>query len=235
MQKSSHRTRETFTFNPNIELPDTVGMKKDYFIKRYSDEFDLDWRTKGYVTPIKDQGQFESKAAFAVTGAVEAQHFNATGKLVSLSEQNLIDCVPTTPCKDFGIDDAFEYIIKNRGIDGEYGYPYEATCQCRFDPSAIGATISKYVDIPSKDENALQYAVATIGPIAVLIDASHSSFQLYRAGGKYSHSLLLIIMQISLLVVYNNPTCSETQLDHGLLVVGYGNESDIAYWIVKNR
>lgn len=166
---------------------------------------------------------------------MEGQHFNATGKLISLSEKNLIDCVPITPCEDFGIDDAFKYIIKNRGIDSEYGYPYEAGCQCRFDPAAIGAKISKYVDVPSKDENALQYAVATIGPIAVSIDASHSSFQLYRAGGKYSHSLFPIITRISSLVVYNDPRCSQTQLDHGVLVVGYGNESDIPYWLVKNR
>ena len=154
-------------------------------LRENSHRFDLDWRTKGYVTPVKDQGQQGSKAAFAVTGSVEGQHFNATGTLISLSENNLIDCVPMTPCGDFEIDEAFEYIIKNGGIDSESGYPYEAGCQCRFDPANIGAKISSYHDIPPKDENALQEAVATIGPISVAIDASHSSFQLYRSGGKY--------------------------------------------------
>lgn len=170
-----------------MKLPDTVGRWRYSFVER---EFSsiwcvIDWRTKGYVTPVKDQGQKAGKSAFAVTGAIEGQNFNATGKLISLSEENLLDCVPNPPCQDFEIDEAYKYVIKNGGIDSETGYPFETGCHCRYDPVAKGATISAYRDIRPRDENALQQAVATIGPISTSIDASHSSFQLYRSGSKY--------------------------------------------------
>ena len=90
--------------------------------------------------------------------------------------------------------------------------------RCRFNASSVGAEDTGYVDIPSGDELALKKAVATVGPISVAIDASHMSFQFYRDG------------------VYDEPLCSSSQLDHGVLVVGYGtSESGDDYWLVKNR
>ena len=89
------------------------------------------------------------------------------------------------------MDQAFEYIKDNAGIDTEDSYPYEATDnQCRFKKDTIGATDTGFTDIKSKDEGALQDAVANIGPISVAIDASHSSFQLYKRGSKYLSSVL---------------------------------------------
>ena len=88
---------------------------------------------------------------------------------------------------------------------------------CHFDPSSVGATDSGYVRVKSGDENALQQAVGTVGPISVAIDASKKTFHLYKHG------------------VYNDPTCSSKKLDHGVLAVGYGTESGSAYWLVKNR
>lgn len=87
---------------------------------------------------------------------------------------------------------------------------------CQYDPSNIGATVSGYTDV-GRSESALQQAVATVGPISIAIDASHSSFQFYSTG------------------VYNEPSCSSTQLDHGVLVVGYGSDAGQDYWLVKNR
>jgi len=199
-----NQDRHTFRFNPNLgDLPDTV-----------------DWRTKGYVTEVKDQGQCGSCWAFSSTGALEGQHFKATGKLVSLSEQNLVDCSRkqgNMGCNGGLMDYAFEYIKVNNGIDTEPSYPYEARDgQCRFKSADVGATDTGFTDITSKDEDALQQAVATVGPISVAIDASHASFQLYKRG------------------VYNEPRCSQTQLDHGVLAVGYGTEGTHAYWLVKN-
>jgi len=186
----------------------------------------VDWRNQSIVTPVKNQLECGSCWAFAATGSLEGQHALAAKELVSLSEQNLVDC-----SKDYGNDGckgglmtyAYKYIKENNGIDTEESYPYVGKDQnCTFNASTVGATVTGYVEVPSGNEDALQNAVATVGPVAVAIDASHSSFHFYETG------------------VYYERHCSSHRLDHGVLAVGYGvtaNESsttDTEYWLVKN-
>jgi len=196
----------TFIPPANVELPDQV-----------------DWIKKGAVTPVKDQGHCGSCWSFSTTGALEGQHFRKSHKLISLSEQNLIDCSTkygNNGCNGGLMDNSFRYIKDNHGLDTEKSYPYEAEDdKCRYNPKNSGASDRGYVDIKSGDEDALKAAVATVGPISVAIDASHASFHMYSHG------------------VYNEPHCSSEpdNLDHAVLAVGYGTTDDgVDYWLVKN-
>ncbi|XP_066283946.1 digestive cysteine proteinase 2-like [Branchiostoma lanceolatum] len=186
--------------------------------RRAADE--VDWRTKGCVTPVKDQGQCYSSWAFSATGSLECQWFLNNGILVSLSEQQLLDCSGSYGnygCQGGMTENAFQYITENGGITTEASYPYGGVDgECRFDEEGSAATITGFVNIMS-GETALKDAVTNIGPISVNIDASHPSFQLYHSG------------------VYEEPNCSTTMLDLSALVVGYGFSSGgKPYWLVKN-
>jgi len=152
---------------------------------------------------------------------MEGAHFIATGHLVGLSEQNLVDCSGSEynqGCGGGRADWAIEYIIKNGGIDTEASYPYTAEDgTCHYSVANRGATATGWKQTPTGDESALKTAVGTIGPVSVAISVD-DAWANYNSG------------------VFTDNTCPNDadNLDHEVLVVGYGTMSGEDYWIVKN-
>jgi len=186
----------------------------------------VDWRQNKTVTPVKNQLHCGSCWAFSATGSLEGQHALKTGALVSLSEQNLVDCAKKEGnhgCAGGLMDFAFKYVKDNKGIDTEASYPYTAKTgkTCLYNATNSGANLTSWIDIPHMSEADLQKAVGTVGPISVAIDASRPTFHFYKKG------------------VYHDHRCSSKRLDHGVLAVGYGsakqeNGRNKDFWLVKN-
>ncbi|KAH7524152.1 cysteine proteinase 15A [Ziziphus jujuba] len=192
---------------------------------------DFDWRDHGAVTPVKDQGSCGSCWSFSTTGALEGAHFLTTGELVSLSEQQLVDCDHECDPEEYGACDAgcngglmttaFEYILKAGGVEREKDYPYTGTDRgsCKFDKSKIVASVSNF-SVVSLDEEQIAANLVQNGPLAVGINAVF--MQTYIGG-------------------VSCPYICGRHLDHGVLLVGYGSAGfapirlkDKPYWIIKN-
>jgi C1A family cysteine protease len=178
----------------------------------------IDWRTEGAVTPVKNQAQCGSCWAFSTTGAVEGAYFLKTGNLTSFSEQELVSCDKVDQgCNGGEMDDAFQWIQDQGGLCREDDFPYvsgsgdRGTCHNKCKP-VKGSRVTNHVDVNATEE-ALKRAL-TKQPVAIAIEADGFGFQLYHSG------------------VYTG-NCG-TNLDHGVLAVGYGTENGQDYWLVKN-
>jgi len=184
-----------------------------------------DWTAAGVVTGIKNQGQCGSCWSFSTTGSIEGQYALKGHTLTGLSEQQLVDCSTSygnDGCNGGLMDNAFQY-VEAYGLESESFYPYTATGPnaCQYNAQDLVIAVheeSGYVDVPSGSETSLTNDITSVGPVSVAIDASHSSFQFYTSG------------------VYYEPACSSTQLDHGVLAVGWGTTTGTypSYYVVKN-
>jgi C1A family cysteine protease len=179
----------------------------------------VDWTSKGVVTPVKNQGQCGSCWAFSTTGSLECDYAIKSGTLNSLSEQELVDCVPITDgcmgCNGGSMDGAMKWVQKNGGLCSESEYSYTArngACKSSSCGTKYNANTG-HTDVTADSETSLVNAVAN-GCVSVAIEADQTAFQYYSSG-----------------VLTGN--CG-TNLDHGVLVVGYGTSGSTQYWKVKN-
>merc|ERR1719389_1379728 len=143
----------------------------------------IDWVTKGAVTPVKNQQRCGSCWAFSTTGSPEGAYFVASGKLVSLSEQDLVSCDHNGDqgCNGGLMDNAYGW-IKQNGICSESDYPYEGvTGQCKSPACTPVVTLTGHEDVPKMNEKALKQAVAK-HPVSIAIEADKPAFQFYKSG-----------------------------------------------------
>lgn len=186
----------------------------------------VDWRKHGIVSPVKDQGHCGSCWAFASTATIESHVAKATGLLFDLSVQQMAMCAPnpdscggTGGCNGATAELAFEYVTGSSGLFQEYQYSYASyygsdfACALPSTGSPV-ATINGYVQLPENNYTALMNAIATVGPVAISVDAS--SWSSYDSG------------------IYNGCNQKNPDIDHAVVLVGYGEENGQKYWIVRN-
>uniref|UniRef100_A0A671LRY7 Cathepsin F n=1 Tax=Sinocyclocheilus anshuiensis TaxID=1608454 RepID=A0A671LRY7_9TELE len=176
-----------------------------------------DWRDHRAVSPVKNQGMCGSCWAFSVTENIEGQWFKKTGKLLSLSEQELVDCDKLDQACGGGLpSNAYEAIEELGGLETETDYSYTGHKQsCDFSSGKVAAYINSSVELPD-NENEIAAWLAENSPVSAALNAF--AMQFYRKG--VSHPLKIF--------------CNPWMIDHAVLLVGFGQRNGIPFWAIKN-
>jgi len=195
---AKNHNNATKSFKKNATLPDSV-----------------DWRNKGAVTAVKDQGQCGSCWAFSATGVIEGFYFLQHQQLVSFAEQQIVDCDTATNegCNGGWPYLAIQYAAKN-GLETESDYPYTARDgSCKYNASKAIKVANGYSFVTPKSTDQLKAAIVN-APVSVLVEADQSSFQFYKSGVL--------------------TTGCGAYLNHAVLAVGYQKVGVLEAFIVKN-
>ncbi|CAG9566499.1 unnamed protein product [Danaus chrysippus] len=174
----------------------------------------FDWRDKGVVTRVKIQKHCGSCWAFSTTGNVESINAIKNGNLVELSEQQLVDCdTDSNACKYGYPERAQQYLVSN-GAMSEESYPYAAVAgTCKYDSSQVVVKLSSFEHVNIAEDQMVDKLYNT-GPLSIVI--ASKALDTYISG-----------------ILVDN--CAQgQQLDHAVLLVGYGNEGGVDFWLVKN-
>eukprot|EP01034_Spumella_vulgaris_P030384 gene30383-37589_t len=186
----------------------------------------VDWRTSGIATAVKDQGSCGSCWAFASTAVIESHVAKSSGLLFDLSVQQMAMCAPnpakcggTGGCEGSTAEIAFDYVTKSAGLYQEYQYSYASyngkDQECILPATgAPVATVNGFVYLPENNYTALMNAIATVGPVAVSVDAS--TFGAYKSG------------------VFDGCYQKQPDINHAVVLMGYGTEGGKDYWLIRN-
>ncbi|KAM7537011.1 hypothetical protein Aperf_G00000072682 [Anoplocephala perfoliata] len=178
----------------------------------------FDWREKFPNRAARDQKTCGSCWAFTAASAVEWHWAIYHGRNLTLSTQNLVDCVHLSyGCSGGSIEDAFEY-MQNKGISLEEDYPYQSrVTQCSEDPKKVALKLKGYESLMGLDEESLACVVQRVGPIVIGVDFSGAGIQHYASG------------------IYDETDCSPDFINHALVLVGFGTDiNGNRYWIAQN-
>ncbi|XP_046656745.1 ervatamin-B-like [Daphnia pulicaria] len=175
----------------------------------------LDYRTNTCLAPVKNQGSCGSCWAFTAITPLEFAQCKKSGSRVILSEQQLVDCDPNNGgCNGGWYTTAWNYLRGGSARQSAYSYT-AVKGTCKFSTSTIGSTVATYGGVTSKSPSAMQAALVRYGPLSVAITVINS-FYSYKSG------------------VYTDAACDNKGVNHGVVVVGWGNLSGTDYWIVRN-
>lgn len=219
--------KQCFVERDDNTIKETVGCASsclnDISIVKLAES--IDWVSNGGVTPVKNQGQCGSCWSFSTTGALEGAYYVKYNSLPSFSEQQLVDCDNFQHggrdhgCNGGLMDNAFAWIKKNDGLCNEESYPYisgdtkkPGTCDTNCE-NVKNSKINNFVDVEKSSDSDMMEALMQ-QPVSIAIQADQKDFQLYKSG------------------VFTG-SCG-TNLDHGVLAVGYGNSNGEDFYMVKN-